>query len=87
LDLITCLRITNISIADLRKIVELTQEGDWTIQARKEIILEHKAKLMEEQHKLDKAFKKIAQKLDYFDDLEEKYVEKQSQRNGNVALE
>ncbi|MCW3790272.1 hypothetical protein OM416_01705 [Paenibacillus sp. LS1] len=42
---------------------------------------------MEEQHKLDKAFKKIAQKLDYFDDLEEKYVEKQSQRNGNTALE
>ncbi|WP_339170480.1 MerR family transcriptional regulator [Paenibacillus sp. FSL R5-0341] len=39
LDLITCLRIMNISIADLRKIVELTQEGDWTIQARKEIIL------------------------------------------------
>ncbi|OMF07230.1 MerR family transcriptional regulator [Paenibacillus amylolyticus] len=87
LDLITCLRITNISIADLRKIVELTQEGDWTIQARKEIILEHKAKLMEEQHKLDKAFKKIAQKLDYFDDLEEKYVEKQRQCNGNAALE
>ncbi|MCW3790273.1 hypothetical protein OM416_01710 [Paenibacillus sp. LS1] len=37
LDLITCLRITNISIADLRKIVELTQEGDWTIQARKRL--------------------------------------------------
>ncbi|MBY0215316.1 MerR family transcriptional regulator [Paenibacillus illinoisensis] len=73
LDLITCLRITDISIAELKKIVELTQEGEWTIDQRKEIILRHKAKLLEEQKKLDKAFKKIAQKLNYFDDLKEKY--------------
>lgn len=76
LDLITCLRITNISIAELKKIVELTQEGEWTIQQRKDIILKHKTKLLEEQSKLDKAFKKIAQKLDYFDNLESEYQKK-----------
>ncbi len=73
LDLITCLRITDISIAELRKIVELTQEGEWTIQQRKDIIIKHKMKLLEEQRKLDKAFNKIAQKLEYFDNLEQAY--------------
>ncbi len=87
LDLITCLRITNIPIAELRKIVELTQEGEWTIPERRAVILKHKDKLLEEQRKLDKAFKKIAQKLEYFDDLEQKYHQKQLEQKDQYPQE
>lgn len=87
LDLITCLRVTDISITELRKIVELTQDGESTIQERKDIILKHKAKLLEDQRKLDKAFKKIEQKLDYFDNLEQAYLQKQNVKNRTMKSE
>lgn len=45
LGLVTCLRDTGMSIAEMRRIVELSVEGDHTIPARKEILLQHKRAL------------------------------------------
>ncbi|MGX1195966.1 MerR family transcriptional regulator [Metabacillus sp. SLBN-84] len=72
LDFISCLRKTDIPITELKKIMDLTLEGNHTIQERKAILLAHREAMLEKQRELDLAFKKIEKKLRYFDDLEKK---------------
>ncbi len=71
LDFIACLRKTDIPITELKKIMDLTLEGNHTIQKRKDILLTHKEVMLEKQRELNLAFKKIEKKLRYFDELEE----------------
>ncbi|OBZ09166.1 MerR family transcriptional regulator [Bacillus sp. FJAT-26390] len=73
LELIVCLRKTDIPLAELRAIVELTKEGDRTATQRKQIFEKHKEKMMEKQRDLDNAFIKIDLKIEYYNDLENKY--------------
>ncbi|AZB41311.1 MerR family transcriptional regulator [Bacillus sp. FJAT-42376] len=70
LDFISCLRVTDIPLSELKRIVELTEEGIHTIPERKNVLLEHKEKLIAKQEELDRAFKKIEVKMKYFDHLE-----------------
>ncbi|MGD7009329.1 MerR family transcriptional regulator [Metabacillus sp. 84] len=72
LDFISCLRKTDIPITELKKIMDLTLEGNHTIQERKHILLTHREEMLEKQRELDLAFKKIEKKLRYFDDLEKR---------------
>ncbi|MGG3121941.1 MerR family transcriptional regulator [Priestia megaterium] len=78
LEFIICLRKTDIALLELRKIVELTQEGDDTIDLRKQIFEKHREKMMEKQRELDAAFRKVETKIDYYDKLEQKYQEELS---------
>ncbi|MEQ7805506.1 MerR family transcriptional regulator [Priestia megaterium] len=80
LEFIICLRKTDISLLELRKIVELTQEGDDTIGLRKQIFEKHREKMMEKQRELDAAFRKVEAKIDYYDKLEQKYQEELSSK-------
>ncbi|BBH22785.1 transcriptional regulator [Paenibacillus baekrokdamisoli] len=73
LELIVCLRKTDIPLSELRSIVELTKEGDSTSAERKQIFEKHKEKMMEKQRDLDNAFIKIETKIEYYDELEKKY--------------
>lgn len=73
LDLIVCLRKTDIPLSELRAIVELTKEGDSTASQRKQIFEKHKEKMMEKQRDLNNAFIKIETKIEYYDELEKKY--------------
>ncbi|MFX3631399.1 MAG: MerR family transcriptional regulator [Candidatus Pristimantibacillus sp.] len=73
LELIICLRKTDIPLSDLRAIVELTKEGDSTASQRKQIFEKHKEKMMEKQRDLDNAFTKIEMKIEHYDQLEKKY--------------
>ncbi|MBT2649862.1 MerR family transcriptional regulator [Bacillus sp. ISL-34] len=75
LELIVCLRKTDIALSELRGIVELTKEGDFTAAKRKQIFEKHKEKMLEKQRDLDKAFIKIETKIEYYDELEKKYEE------------
>lgn len=70
LGLIICLRKTDIPLSDLREIVQLAKEGDDTILQRKQILENHKLKMIEKQNELDKAFEKVNEKINYFDQLE-----------------
>ncbi|MTH55290.1 MerR family transcriptional regulator [Bacillus mangrovi] len=70
LDFISCLRKTDIPITELKKIMDLTVEGNHTIQQRKKILLTHREAMLEKQNELDRAFQKIDKKLKYFNDLE-----------------
>ncbi|ADF40314.1 MerR family transcriptional regulator [Priestia megaterium] len=80
LEFIICLRKTDIALLELRKIVELTQEGDDTIGLRKRIFEKHREKMMEKQRELDAAFRKVETKIDYYDKLEQKYQEELSSK-------
>ncbi|MDQ8738121.1 MerR family transcriptional regulator [Paenibacillus sp. LHD-38] len=73
LELIVCLRKTDIPLSELRAIVELTKEGDSTASQRKQIFEKHKEKMMEKQRDLDNAFIKIDSKIEFYDELEKKY--------------
>lgn len=73
LELIVCLRKTDIPLSELRAIVELTKEGDSTASQRKQIFEKHKEKMMEKQRDLDNAFIKIESKIEFYDELEKKY--------------
>ncbi|KQO18569.1 MerR family transcriptional regulator [Paenibacillus sp. Leaf72] len=75
LDLIVCLRKTDIPLSELRAIVELTKAGDSTASERKQILEKHKEKMMEKQRDLDNAFIKIKEKLGFYDEIEKKYNE------------
>ncbi|MGP7815626.1 MerR family transcriptional regulator [Niallia sp. 01092] len=73
IELIICLRKTDISLSELREIVELTKEGGCTELKRKQILGKYKQKMMEKQKDLDKAVVKIKERMQYFDELEKKY--------------
>ncbi|MBF7030099.1 MerR family transcriptional regulator [Staphylococcus kloosii] len=72
-DFINCLKITGMSINDLRKIITMTVNEKKDFDSRRKILLDHKRKLEQQQEELNKAFKKVEVKLQYFDDLEKEY--------------
>lgn len=81
LEFIVCLRNTDIALSDLRKIVELTQEGEETLPQRKQIFEKHKEKMMKKQKDFDIAFRKIDSKIEYYNNLEMKYEEEKESAN------
>ncbi|MCD8838554.1 MerR family transcriptional regulator [Staphylococcus arlettae] len=72
-DFINCLKITGMTINDLKKIITLTVNEDTNFDSRRKILLDHKKKLEQQQEALNKAFNKVDVKLQYFDDLEKEY--------------
>ncbi|RXS21648.1 hypothetical protein EUA47_07530 [Staphylococcus saprophyticus] len=77
-DLMQLLKITGMSINDLREIITMTVNGEKDFDSRRKILLDHKKVLEQQQEALDKAFNKVDVKLQYFNDLEKEY-EKNSQ--------
>ncbi|MFN2747368.1 MerR family transcriptional regulator [Bacillus sp. z60-18] len=81
LELVICLRKTDIALSELRDIVNLTREGDWTVPKRKQILEQHKEKMLEKQRDLDRAFIKIDEKIIYYDSLEKEYQTKNEMKS------
>lgn len=71
LGLITCLRNTGMSIAEMRRIVELSMDGEHTIPQRKKILEEHKRAMEEKMKEIKRTFKRIDEKLAWYDMLEQ----------------
>ncbi|MFQ3800803.1 MerR family transcriptional regulator [Staphylococcus equorum] len=69
-DFINCLKITGMSISDLRKIITMTVNEEEDFDSRRKILLEHKNVLEKQQEALNKAFNKVDVKLQYFNELE-----------------
>jgi len=70
IDSIVCFLKTGIALSKLREIGELAKQGEGTATKRKEIFKEHKFELMEKRKDLDKALKKIEEKIEYYEDME-----------------
>jgi len=77
--LITCFRATGMKLVDLKKIVELSLQGEETIPERKKILKEHQKELHRKQKELNKAFEAIGYKLNIYEHIER---ERTSSPNG-----
>ena len=69
LTIISCLRSTGMSVKDLRHYVELCEQGDKTVQERKQIILNQKQKIEEQLKEVKIHLDLINMKLDRYDEI------------------
>jgi DNA-binding transcriptional MerR regulator len=66
---ICCLRDTGMSIAEIKRYVELCMGGKETIEARRRIIAEHKEQVEKSIERMQGNLAKINDKLKYYDEL------------------
>ncbi|MUL41907.1 MerR family transcriptional regulator [Streptomonospora sp. PA3] len=66
LDLVRCLRDTDMPIARLREFAELVRDGDHTVQSRLELLADHDARLTERIAQLRERQQAIRHKIDYY---------------------
>lgn len=75
LDFILSLRSTGMPLAEIKQYVELYQEGESTLQLRKEMMLKHKEKVEKDLAETVKNLEKINYKLAFYD-MQEKRMNK-----------
>ncbi|TGN33094.1 MerR family transcriptional regulator [Lysinibacillus sp. S2017] len=67
IETILALRSTGIPLGEIKKYVELHEEGDETLQQRKEIMTEHKLRVEKQMLQLFKTLEKINYKMALYD--------------------
>jgi MerR family transcriptional regulator, aldehyde-responsive regulator len=67
--LISCLRSTGMSIVELRHYTDLCQQGDITVQERKQIILNQKQRLEEQLEQVKQHLELINKKINLYDEI------------------
>ncbi|MGL4402475.1 MAG: MerR family transcriptional regulator [Fusobacteriaceae bacterium] len=70
-EMIKCLRDTNMGIQDIKNIVTLSDMGTITEIQRKNIFLKHREKVLEEIRQLEKYVEKIDLKIKWYEDKRE----------------
>lgn len=66
LEVILCLKATNMPIKDIRKFVQLNFMGDCTLQERLEMVLAHRQNVQKQIDELTEYMKHINHKVEYF---------------------
>ena len=66
LGLICCLKNTGMSIQEIARFVQLTREGDHTLQERVELLREHRDRVLERMEEMQKYLDKVTWKLNFF---------------------
>jgi DNA-binding transcriptional MerR regulator len=69
LELIICLRKTGMPIAEIKRYVDLSMEGDQTIPIRKQILQKHEQMLKKKIEEINRALNKIDHKMKLYDSL------------------
>ena len=67
--LICCLRDTGMSVAEIKRYVDLCLEGDRTIETRRQIILQHKRVVEEKIGQMNDYLARINKKLGCYDEF------------------
>ncbi|MGL5542400.1 MAG: MerR family transcriptional regulator [Fusobacteriaceae bacterium] len=67
-EMIKCLRDTNMGIEDIKNIVSLSEMGEITELERKNIFLKHREKVLDEIKQLEKYIEKIDLKIKWYED-------------------
>ncbi len=67
IDLVRCLRDTEMQISDIKYIINLSHKGEHTIPERKEILQEHRKKIVMKINELQKYIGKIDKKLEWYE--------------------
>jgi len=66
IELVTCLKETNMPVIEIKEIVRLSQIGDQTIDDRKVILQTHKARMLDQIKSLENGITKVDKKLDFY---------------------
>ena len=66
LGLICCLKNTGMSIQEIARFVQLTREGEHTLEERVELLRSHREKVMERIAEMQKHLEKVTWKLNFF---------------------
>jgi len=71
LDIVTCLKKTNMPVADIKEIVRLSILGDGTIDERKEILANHRKEMERQLEEMKRNIEKIDKKIAFYDGADE----------------
>ena len=66
LGLIRCLKNTGMSIQEIARFVQLTHEGDHTLEERGELLREHRERVLERMAEMQEHLDKVTWKLNFF---------------------
>ena len=77
LGLIRCLKNTGMSIQEIARFVQLTHEGDHTLEERVELLREHRERVLERMAEMQEHLDKVTWKLNFFTEKLRAYEEEQ----------
>ena len=80
LGLIRCLKNTGMSIQEIARFVQLTHEGDHTLEERVELLREHRERVLERMAEMQEHLDKVTWKLNFFTEKLRAYQEKESKK-------
>lgn len=69
LELVTCLRKTQVPLSELKAISKLSQQGIDTLQQRIDILEMHKKNILKQQKELEYTVEKLDEKITYYKNL------------------
>ena len=76
LGLICCLKNTGMSIQEIARFVQLTHEGDHTLEERVELLRAHREQVLEKMAEMQKHLDKVTWKLNFFTEKLRAYEQK-----------
>ena len=80
LGLICCLKNTGMSIQEIARFVQLTHEGDHTLQERVELLRAHREQVLERMAEMQKHLDKVTWKLNFFSEKLRAYEAAQKEK-------
>ena len=69
IEFIKCMRSAGLPIEVLIEYVELFQQGDTTVNARKEILIEQRESLIDRIHEMQQTLEKLNRKIDSYENV------------------
>ena len=79
LGLIRCLKNTGMSIQEIARFVQLTHEGDHTLEERVELLREHRERVLERMAEMQKHLDKVTWKLNFFTEKLRAYEQRKAE--------
>ncbi|MGR9050521.1 MerR family transcriptional regulator [Halobacillus faecis] len=67
IDMIRCYRDTGMTLKDIKQMIELSHEGDHTLDLQKDILNDHKTKVEKQIEDLQEHLHKMNQKIKWYD--------------------
>ena len=85
LGLICCLKNTGMSIQEIARFVQLTHEGDHTLQERVELLRAHREQVLERMAEMQKHLDKVTWKLNFFSEKLQAYEAEADTKPGTMT--
>ena len=76
LGLVCCLKNTGMSIQEIARFMELTHEGEHTLQERMDLLREHRESMIRKMQEMQTYLEKVTWKLNFFSEKLKAYEER-----------